>query len=102
MTITDLRRNDENKIRTTITSLSNQVKTLRVDEYKNKRYINALEEQIRKLATQLKEIKQEPKIDITSILKEVNEDALKSRGLTKQQIQEVDDDIQQKIKSLLL
>jgi predicted nucleic acid-binding Zn-ribbon protein len=101
-TLTDLNNRDDDKIKTTIIQLSTQIKNLKVDEFKNKRYITALEEQIKKLSIQLKEINQKPKFDITSILKEINEESVKEKGLTKEQILQLDNDIEKKIKMLMI
>ena len=101
-TLQDLKTSDENKIKKTIATLNEQIKTLSINEFKNKRYIQALETQIRTLAVQLKEIKQEPKLDLTSILRDVNEDRMKSRGMSKKEIDEFDDYVNQKIKDLMV
>ena len=101
MTLTELKQNDENKIKTTILSLTNQIRELKINEFKNSRYIEALENQIKELSTQLKQLKQEPKFDLTTILREINDDTLKARGLSKKEIDDLDKEIGQKIKGLI-
>ena len=102
MTITDLKNNDDNKIKSTILSLSNQIKNLKVDEFKNKRYIEALENQIRIMAAKLKELNQKPQVNILDILKDINEQTAKEKGMTKQDIKELDEDIEAKLKLLMM
>jgi hypothetical protein len=102
MTITDLKNNDDNKIKSTILSLSNQIKNLKVDEFKNKRYIEALENQIRLMAAKLKELNQKPQVNILDILKDINEQTAKEKGMTKQDIKELDEDIEAKLKLLMM
>ena len=74
---------------------------LKINEFKNSRYIEALEAQIKELSTQLKQLKQEPKFDLTTILREINDDTLKARGLSKKEIDDLDKEIEQKIKGLI-
>lgn len=100
-TLKDLKHDETHKIKTTISTLTKQITSLKIDEFKNARYITALENQIRELATQLKEVKQTPKLDLTSILKEINEDTQKKNGMTDLEIKAMDKQITQKIKNLM-
>lgn len=102
MTLTDLKQSDEQKIKNTIMTLNNQVRDLKIDEFKNKRYISALEEQIKQLSKQLKQLNQKPQLDIVGVLKELNDATVKERGLTKEEIDKLDKQIEQKIKELML
>ena len=100
-TLQDVKNDDEQKIRNTINTLSNKIKELKINEFKNKRYINALEEQIKQLSTQLKELKQTPKLDLTAILRDINETTAKEQGMSKSDMEALDKEIEQKIKSLM-
>lgn len=102
ITLTDLNNTKENKIKKTIMELSTQINTLKISKLKNKRYIEALEQQVRNLAVQLKDIKQEPKFDLTTILRDINNETMKERGLSKKEIEDIDNEIDQKIKSLMI
>ncbi len=101
MTLTELKQNDENKIKTTIVSLTNQIRELKINEFKNSRYIEALEAQIKELSNQLKQLKQEPKFDLTTILREINDETMKARGLSKKEMEDLDKEIETKIKGLM-
>ena len=101
MTLTELKQNDENKIKTTILSLTNQIRELKINEFKNSRYIEALEAQIKELSNQLKQLKQEPKFDLTTILREINDETMKARGLSKKEMEDLDKEIETKIKGLM-
>ena len=101
MTLTELKQNDENKIKTTIVSLTNQIRELKINEFKNSRYIEALEAHIKELSNQLKQLKQEPKFDLTTILREINDETMKARGLSKKEIDDLDKEIETKIKGLM-
>ena len=101
MTLTELKQNDENKIKTTILTLTNQIRELKINEFKNSRYIEALEAQIKELSNQLKQLKQEPKFDLTTILREINDETLKARGLSKKEMEDLDKEIETKIKGLM-
>lgn len=101
VTLTDLKHDDEQKIKTTLGVLQKKINQLKIDEFKNKRYIEALEKQVKDLSKQLKEIKQEPKLNLVNILREVNEDTMKEQGMTKKEIEDLDKEIEQKIKGLM-
>ena len=100
-TLQDVKNDDEAKIKNTINTLSIKIKELKINEFKNTRYINALEEQVKQLSAQLKELKQTPKLDLTSILRDVNETTLKEKGMSREEIKAFDEEIEQKIKSLM-
>ena len=54
-------------------------------------------QQIKELS---KNIKYQPKLDMVSILKEVNDNTMMERGLTKKEIDEFDREIEQKINDI--
>lgn len=101
-TLTDLKQNDTDKIKATMLTLRDTINKLKIDEFKNKRYISALERQIVELSNQLKSLKETPQIDLVSILREINDDTIKNSNMTKSQILELDNEISQKIKNLLV
>ena len=101
VTLTDVKKSDETKLKETIETLVNRINDLKINEFKNKRYITALEYQVKELMSQLKKAKSTPRFDLTSILKEINNNTLQSHGLSNKEIEEFDKEIEQKINKLL-
>ena len=103
MTLTECKANDEAMIKNTIIELNKKILELKVDEFKDKRYIEALESQVKTMNEQLKKFKVEAQpINFTSILKDVNDNIAKDRGLTKQQINDIDEDIKKRLSKLMI
>jgi len=81
-----------------VLELTKKLSEANLSEFKDKRYITALENQIKKMSSQLKE----PSGDFTSMLRELNNATIKDRNYSKEQIEALDLEIDKKINDLLI
>jgi hypothetical protein len=100
MTLSKIRENDENKLKSVIHDMASKIKGLEMNKHANKKVLSAFKEHILQLRQQLKDLNEKPKIDFKDIIKTANETIIQDCNFSQHELKEIDDLVNEELKFL--